>query len=181
MSARSRSAHSVWRSNLRLATQSPAGLALRFRASLGERPGQLRSPDKLHGVSSQLLTRIEEGAQRIPRRPTAAYRRCFVITRIRCERTAHRILRYVSYGELRRVAAGDQRRDRDKVLTVGLHGVRRRFPRLPVIQELREPLRKQIGIRYFGFRITPDRPGFWRADAAMRQQLLCCEPCVVLY
>ncbi len=69
--------------------------------SLGERPGQLRSPDKLHGVSSQLLTRIEEGAQHIPRRPTAANRRCFVITRIRCERTAHRILRYVSYGELR--------------------------------------------------------------------------------
>jgi hypothetical protein len=30
--------------------------------------------------------------------------------------------------------------------------VRRRFLRLPVIQELREPLRKQIGIRYFGFR-----------------------------
>ena len=35
--------------------------------------------------------------------------------------------------------------------------MRRRLPRLPVIQELQEPLRKQIGIRYFGFRITPDR------------------------
>jgi hypothetical protein len=79
-----------------------------------------------------------------------------MVVRIGGERGTHRFFRYVSCGERRQVAAGDECRDRDEVLAVGLHGVRRRFPGLTIIQELSKPLRERIDLWRFGFRINTD-------------------------
>ena len=60
-----------------------------------------------------------------------------MITGVGGERVAHRIFRYVSHRQPCRVAVGHERCDRDEVLAVGLHGVRRGFTGLAIIQELR--------------------------------------------
>jgi hypothetical protein len=123
---------------------------------LGEWLGQLGASDQLHGVGGKHLTGIEEGAQHIPGGPAAADRRGFMITRVGGERGPHRVLRYVNHPEPSGIA-GDERRDRNEVLPVGLHRVRRGLVRLAVIQELGEPLRDRIDHCRLGVRITADR------------------------
>src|SRR5258705_6011965 len=80
-----------------------------------------------------------------------------MILRIDGEPGAHRVFRYVSYGEPSGVAVGHQRSDRNEVLPVGLHRVRRRLTRLAVIEEIGEPLRERIDFRRCGIRVTMDR------------------------
>jgi choline dehydrogenase-like flavoprotein len=79
-----------------------------------------------------------------------------MVPRVSRKGGADRIFRYVRCGERRRVAGGDERRDRDEVLTVSLHSVRGRLASLSVIQEVEEPLRKRIDLCRFGFRIKPN-------------------------
>ena len=49
-------------------------------------------------------------------------------------------------GEPGGVAVGQQVCDRDEVLPIGFHGVRRRFASLAVVLKLGEPVRVQIGV-----------------------------------
>jgi hypothetical protein len=113
---------------------------------LGERVGELRSSHQLHGIGRQQFACIEEGAQHVPGGPAAPDRGSFVITGVGGERVAHRVFRYVSHRESCGVAAGHQNGDRDEVLAVGLHGVRRGFTGLAIIQELREPVWERVSV-----------------------------------
>jgi hypothetical protein len=124
---------------------------------LGEGLGEFGPADELHGVGGELLAGVEEGAQHIPGGPAAPDGGGFVITGVGGERGAHRIFRYVSHREPCRAAVGHQACDRGEVLAVGLHGVRRRFPGLPIIQELRKPIREWIDL---GRRHRRARAGF---------------------
>jgi hypothetical protein len=113
---------------------------------LGEGLGEFWPADELHGVGCELLAGVEEGAQHIPGGPASPDRGGFVIAGVRGERFAHRVFRYVSHREACGVAVGHQSCDRDEVLAVGLHGVRRWFAGLAIIQELREPVRERPGV-----------------------------------
>jgi hypothetical protein len=69
-----------------------------------------------------------------------------VFTGIGGERLSHRVFRYVSHRQPCGIAVGHQGCDRDEVLAVGLHGMRRGFAGLAIIQELGEPVWEQLSL-----------------------------------
>lgn len=137
------------------------GLQQRFhggaREGFGESLGQFGPADQLHGVGRQLFTGVEEGAQHIPGGPAAAYRCGFVTFSVDCEGSPHRVLGYVNYIHACGIVVGDQTGDGQEILSVSLHGVRRGFAGLAVVQERGEPFRERIGLGGAGIRAGNDR------------------------
>ena len=68
------------------------------------------------------------------------------------ERRPHRVPRYVNHIHMRGIAVGDETGDGEKILAVGLHGVRGRFAGRPVVQKGDKPVRKRIGLGRIGSR-----------------------------
>ncbi len=71
--------------------------------------------------------------------PPVADRGPFVAPGVGDERGTHRLPRYVNRDQVIRVAAADEYRDGDEIPPVGLHGLRRGFPRLAIAEESDQP------------------------------------------